>query len=180
MHNLAEGQGPSRADHARRRAVLATLLSAGAGAAGLAGCTRRTQVPAVGFTLLDGSPGSTVALRGQVVLVNFWATGCASCVQKMPTLAQLQADHAPRGFTVLAVAVRWDAPANVAHFAESRRLPFPVAIDNTGAIAQSFGGVSATPTSFLVDRRGAVAHRHDGRFDVARLRRRLERLLEEV
>ena len=160
--------------------MLATLLSAGGGIAGLTGCTRRTQVPAVGFTLLDGAPSSTVALRGQVVLVNFWATSCTSCVQKMPTLAQLQADYAPRGFTTLAVALRWDAPANVAHFAESRRLPFPVAIDNTGAIAQSFGGVSATPTSFLVDRRGAVARRYDGSFDVAQLRQQLELLLEEV
>lgn len=121
-----------------------------------------------------------MALRGQVVLVNFWATSCASCVQKMPALVQLQADYAPRGFTTLAVAVQWDAPANVAHFVEARRLPLPVAIDNTGAVARSFGGVNATPTSFLLDRRGALVRRIDGSFDVAALRAQLEMLLEEV
>jgi peroxiredoxin len=165
-------------DHARRRLALATPLVWALPLVGA--CSSRKQVPAVGFTLLDGSAGSTVGLRGQVVLVNFWATSCASCVQKMPTLVQLQRDYAARAFTALAVAMQWDPPASVAHFAETRRLPFPVAIDNTGAIARSFGGVRATPTTFLLDRRGAVARRFDGSFDVAEVRKRLELLLEEV
>lgn len=171
------GGSPVRADPSRRRLALAAL--AAPVLAGL-GCSTRKQMPAVGFTLLDGSKSSTLHLRGQVVLLKFWATTCAVCVRKMPTLVELQRDYAPRGFTTLAVAMQWDPPASVAHFAESRQLPFGVAIDNTGDIARAFGDVQATPTTFLLDRRGAVARSHVGEFDVVALRRQLERLLDEV
>jgi peroxiredoxin len=144
------------------------------------GCSARQQVPAVGFTLLDGTKGSTVHLRGQVVLLNFWATSCQVCVRKMPRLAQLHREYESRGFTTLAVAMSWDPPARVAHFAETRELPFGVAIDNTGAIARSFGDVQATPTTFLLDRRGAVAKTFVGELDFAAVRNKVERLLEEV
>jgi peroxiredoxin len=164
-------------DLARRRVALA-MLSAGALAA--AGCAPRTQVPVVGYTLLDGSTGSTLDLRGRVALVNFWATTCAVCVRKMPTLVDLHRHYGPHGFTTLAVAMSWDPPARVAQFAESRALPFGVAIDHTGAIARSFGDVRATPTTFLLDRRGKVADRFMGEPDVARLRQRVERLLDEA
>jgi peroxiredoxin len=161
----------------RRRLAIALLA---APALASIGCSTRQQVPAVGFTLLDGSTSSTVHLRGQVVLVNFWATSCAVCVRKMPTLVDLHRQYEPRGFTTLAVAMRWDAPARVADFAESRRLPFGVAIDHTGDIARVFGDVEATPTTFLVDGRGAVARRYVGELDFAAVRRQLDLLLGET
>ena len=164
-------------DPRRRRVALGLLAAA---ALPVAACARREQVPAVGFTLLDGSTGSTVGLRGQVVLVNFWATSCALCVKKMPALAALHREVRPRGFTTLAVAMRWDPPALVARFAETRQLPFGVAIDLQGEIARAFGNVEATPTTFLLDRRGAVARRFVGEFDFADLRRRVDRLLGEA
>jgi peroxiredoxin len=137
-------------------------------------------MPAVGFTLLDGSTSSTLQLRGQVVLLKFWATTCAVCVRKMPRLVQLHREYRPRGFDTLAVAMRWDPPALVAQFAESRALPFGVAIDLTGDIARAFGDVQATPTTFLIDRRGAVAKTYVGEMDFAVVRRQIERLLGEV
>jgi peroxiredoxin len=162
----------------RRRRVALGLLAA-ATLQGVA-CARREQVPAVGFTLLDGAGGSTVGLRGQVVLVSFWATSCALCVKKIPALAALHREYRDRGFTTLAVAMRWDPPALVAQFAEARRLPFGVAIDLQGDIARAFGEVEATPTTFLLDRRGAVAMRYVGEFDFADLRRKIEHLLGEA
>jgi peroxiredoxin len=165
------------ADPERRRLALA-LLSAGALLG--AGCSTRQQVPVVGYTLLDGTTGSTLELRGQVVLVNFWATSCAVCVQKMPALVDLHRTYQPRGYTTLAVAMSWDPPASVAHFAESRALPFGVAIDNTGAIARSFGDVRATPTSFLIDKRGKVVQKFVGKPDFAQVAHRVERLLGEA
>ncbi len=164
-------------DPRRRRVALGLLASATLPGAA---CARRQQVPAVGFTLLDGSAGSTVGLRGRVVLVNFWATTCALCVKKMPALAALHREYWLRGFTTLAVAMRWDPPALVARFAEARQLPFGVAIDLQGDIARVFGDVATTPTTFLLDRRGAVARRFVGEFDFADLRRRVDRLLGEA
>ena len=82
-----------------------------------------SPAPAVLYTLLDGAKANR-ALRGKVVLVNFWATSCASCVAEMPQIAGTFDQFKGRGFETLAVAMSYDAPALVARFTESRRLPF--------------------------------------------------------
>ena len=136
--------------------------------------------PAVSYTLLDGEKGSIEALRGRVVLVNFWATSCATCVAEMPEIAATHARFKARGLETLAVAMRHDAPARVAHFAQSRRLPFGVAIDNTGDIARRFGDVQLTPTLFLIDKRGRIVKRYVGTPDFAALHVLVEELLAQT
>ena len=98
-------------------------------------------VPQVGYTLLDGTRSSTDQLKGKVVLINFWATSCTTCVKEMPQIVATHEKFKGRGYDTLAVAMSYDPPAYVINFAESRRLPFGVAIDNTGGIAKSFGNV---------------------------------------
>jgi len=165
----------------RALSVLAGPLAWPAAASlALAGCARREALPTVAYTLLDGRPAQLSQLHGQVVLVNFWATSCAVCVQEMPALVDTWRRYRGRGFETLAVAMQHDPPALVARFAESRALPFGVVIDNTGAVAQAFGNVRATPTTFLLDKRGQVAERIVGAPDFARLHRTLEDLLAET
>ena len=77
----------------------------------------------------------------------------------------------------IALALAGAAPAAVAHYAETRKLAFGVAIDNTGAIARSFGDVDATPTTFVIDKRGAIVQRIVGTPDFAALGERIEALL---
>ncbi len=132
---------------------------------GLAGCSSRERAPEFRYTLLDGSAGTSADLRGKVVLINFWATSCAVCVQEMPHLVATHERFRARGLETLAVAMSHDPPAYVAHFAETRRLPFGVVIDNTGAIARAWGDVRLTPTTFVVDRQGTVARRYVGKPD---------------
>lgn len=173
-----------------RRQLLQQLLawlgpgSAGAAtatmAAALSACTARQAAPDVAYTLLDGRPGSTTALRGKVVLVNFWATSCGICVAEMPQLAATHRQFRARGFETVAVAMSYDPPALVASFAESRKLPFDVVIDNTGAVARAFGEVAATPTSILIDKRGAIVRRFVGRPDFPALHALVEQLLAEA
>lgn len=147
----------------------------------MAGCEQaRAPAPSVGYTLLDGQKGSTDALRGKVLLVNFWATSCATCVKEMPNIAATHRKFAGRGFETLAVAMAYDAPANVAHFAETRKLPFGVVIDNTGAVARAFGDVQLTPTTFVIDKRGAIARRFVGEPDFAAVHALVEQLLAEA
>lgn len=146
----------------------------------VAGCQGRSPAPDVSYTLLDGTRSSTAALRGSVVLLNFWATTCAVCVRKMPMLAATHQKYRPRGLQTLAVAMQYDPPAAVSHFAETRALPFAVVIDNLGAMARGFGDVKATPTSLLLDRRGAIAHRWEGTVEPDTLHARIERLLAEA
>jgi peroxiredoxin len=133
--------------------------------------------PDVGYTLLDGSTATTHQLRGKVVLVNFWATDCAPCVREMPQLAATHEKFKARGYDTLAVAMRYDPPALVIAFAEGRKLPFGVVIDNTGAVAKSFDAVRVTPTSVLINRRGEIVKRFVGEVDIVSLHALIEKLL---
>jgi peroxiredoxin len=163
-------------DLARRRALLATLAGAAVGA----GCQRQPPIDtpaAFDYTLLDGVARHSAALSGQVVLVIFWGTRCAVCMREMPHLVATHRQFSPRGLQTLAVAVRDDPPALVASYAQSRGLPFGVAIDNTGAIASAFGGVRGTPTSLLLDRSGRIVWRQEGESDFGALHGRLQALL---
>jgi len=159
-------------------AVIATIAMAAAALAWRQ-VTQSEPVPAVSYTLLDGRQGSTETLRGKVVLVNFWATTCTACVAEMPQIVATHHRFKDRGYDTVAVAMRYDPPARVAHFAASRQLPFGVAIDNTGEIARRFGDVEFTPTSYLIDQRGQIVKRFVGAPDFAALHALIDKLLAQ-
>lgn len=135
--------------------------------------------PQVSYTLLDGTKADTTQLRGKVVLMKFWATTCSVCVAEMPKVVATHEKFSARGLQTLAVAMSYDPPASVVRYAQSRALPFGVAIDNTGAIAKSFGDVQATPTTVLINKRGEIVKRVVGEQDFAALERVIDRLLAE-
>lgn len=139
--------------------------------------TGRTTAPASSFVLLDGSTRTTADLKGRVTLVNFWATSCVTCVAEMPEIIATHEKYKARGFQTLAVAMSYDPPAYVVNFAQTRKLPFEVAIDNTGAAAKAWGDVQLTPTTFVVDKRGEIVKRFVGAPDFAELHQLIEKLL---
>ncbi len=162
----------------RRRTVLGVGAALGAGALlGLGGCTGRDAAPESDFVLLDGSVLRTADLRGKVTLVNFWATTCVTCVKEMPALVATHQKFAPRGYETVAVAMSYDPPAWVVNFAQSRQLPFKVALDNTGNIAKAWGDVRLTPTTYLVDKRGQIVKRYVGEPEMDALHALIEKLL---
>ena len=170
---------------APRRTLLAMALRlavfAGvASLAGVSGCGGRDPAPNFSYTLLDGAKASTQGMRGKVVLVNFWATSCDSCVKEMPQLVATHRKYQALGFETLAVAMRYDPPAAVSNFAQSRQLPFGVVIDNTGAIADAFADLRVTPTTYLIDKKGAIVKRYVGEPDFSALHRLVEQLLAEA
>ena len=142
--------------------------------------TNDAAAPASTFVLLDGSSQTTAAMKGQVTLVNFWATSCTTCVAEMPQLVATYNKYRPRGFDTLAVAMSYDPPSYVVNYAQTRQLPFKVAIDNTGAVARAWGDVQLTPTTFIVNKRGEIVKRYVGQPDFAELHRLIERLLAEA
>jgi peroxiredoxin len=158
---------------------LAGVVFAVAGAIGLH-LTRPAPAPGIEYTLLDGSRHHSDELRGKVVLVNFWATSCVSCIREMPRLAATQRQYGARGFETLAVAMPYDPPAYVISYAESRQLPFGVVIDNTGEVVRRYGSVQVTPTSFLLDRQGRIVRRWVGEPDFQQLHRLLDELLAQT
>jgi peroxiredoxin len=146
----------------------------------LAGCSSRENAPDVGYTLLDGTQARFKAQQGKVMLVNFWATSCTTCMREMPQIIATHEKFKARGFDTLAVAMSYDPPAYVANYAESRKLPFGVAIDNTGEVAKAFGDVRLTPTTFIVDKRGGIVKKFVGEPDFAILHGLIEDLLKEA
>ncbi|MDM0038865.1 TlpA disulfide reductase family protein [Variovorax sp. J22G21] len=158
-------------------AATAIALAAGVGVYLNSGAT---EAPASTFVLLDGSQKSTNDLKGKVTLVNFWATSCVTCVGEMPKVIATYDKYKSKGYDTLAVAMSYDPPSYVVNFAETRKLPFKVAIDNTGAVAKAWGDVQLTPTTYLVNKRGEIVKRYVGEPDFAELHQLIEKLLTEV
>ena len=155
----------------------AALLAVGAGTYM---ATAATPAPESTFVLLDGSQKTSADLKGKVTLVNFWATSCTTCVAEMPKIIATYDKYKDQGFDTVAVAMRYDPPAYVVNFAETRKLPFKVAIDNTGAVARAWGEVKLTPTTYLLNKRGEIVKRYVGEPDFAELHRLVEQLLAQT
>ena len=136
------------------------------------------SVPEVQFNTIKGERIHTSDLRGKVVLVNFWATDCEICVREMPKIVATHNKFAPRGFETIAVAMRYDPPNYVVNYAEKNALPFKVALDVNGDLAQRFGNVSLTPTTFIISRDGRIVRQYVGEPDFDALHQLLEKELK--
>lgn len=158
----------------RRRPLLALL---GVAVLTLAGCAGNEEAPASNFVLLDGSTTTTADLKGKVALVNFWATTCVTCVKEMPSLVATHQKFKDKGYETIAVAMSYDQPSWVVNYAQTRQLPFKVALDNTGDIAKNWGDVQLTPTTYLVDKQGRIVKRFVGEPDFVALHKLIEELL---
>ena len=155
---------------------VAALVAAGAA---VYMTTGTAAAPQSTFVLLDGSKKTTADLKGQVTLVNFWATSCTTCVGEMPKVIATYDKYKARGYDTLAVAMSYDPPAYVVNYTETRKLPFKVAIDNTGAVAKAWGDVELTPTTFVVNKKGEIVKRYVGEPNFAELHQLIEKLLAE-
>ncbi|WP_338846031.1 TlpA disulfide reductase family protein [Massilia sp. W12] len=157
--------------------LLTVLLVAGAGLWGYQSLTARQAAPHVEYTNLQGKKFDSASLRGKVVMVNFWATSCASCVREMPQMVETWQKYNPRGLEFVAVAMQYDPPNYVINYAETRKLPFHVALDYKGELAKAFGNVSMTPTTFVIDKQGRIVKRYVGEPSFAELHQLLEKEL---
>lgn len=122
--------------------------------------------PAPELTLADvtGKQHSLAGYRGQVVLVNLWATWCPPCKAEMPTLNDYYEDYVADGFVILAVN-DGDAVGDVAAFAQAYGLSFPVLLDPTYIATDQAFKTRSLPSSFVIDREGVVRLRWVGEID---------------
>ena len=109
---------------------------------------------------LSGTPWSMDELRGQVVLVNFWATWCGPCRIEIPDLVKIQ-DRYGDHVQVIGVSLDEGGPDVVRSFADELQMNYPVVMA-TPEILTQFPGVFALPTTFVVDPDGAIAQKHVG------------------
>lgn len=128
----------------------------------------------VALALLEGREARLADFRGHPVLVNFWATSCAPCVEELPALRALHTEYGARGVVMIAIAMPYDPPLHVARFAEQHRLPGHIVLDVRGEAVRAFGGVPYIPAAFLLDRQGRIVHSHIGLLDTERFRQAIE------
>ncbi|MBC7684671.1 MAG: TlpA family protein disulfide reductase [Bdellovibrionales bacterium] len=125
--------------------------------------------PEVTFIDLKGQKISSQSLRGKVVMVNFWATSCTTCVKEMPQMVETYNKFKGQGLEFVAVAMKYDPPNYVINFTETRKLPFTVALDSGGDIAKAFNEVSLTPTTYVINKDGKIIKRYVGEPDFVAL-----------
>jgi cytochrome c biogenesis protein CcmG, thiol:disulfide interchange protein DsbE len=136
--------------------------------------------PAPAFTLLtlEGDSISLESLRGQVVLVNFWASWCPPCRVEMPGFERVYRARRDDGFVIVGIATDRHAEDQIRAFIADHDITYPIAL-GTQQVVREYGGVSALPESFLVDRDGNVRHRVIGYFAEPALRAAVDRMLRE-
>lgn len=162
-----------------RFARIAALLILGALLIGVAAYVslKRETIPEVTFTDLQGQKITTQDLRGKVVMINFWATSCTTCVKEMPQMIATYNKYNKDGLQFIAVAMAYDPPNYVLNFVETRKLPFTVALDTQGMLAKAFGEVQLTPTTLVVNKQGEILKVYVGEPDFAALHQLLEKAL---
>ncbi|QVL46101.1 MAG: TlpA family protein disulfide reductase [Methylophilaceae bacterium] len=138
---------------------------------------QKSEIDDIVFVSIKGEAISMASLRGKVVLVNFWATDCKSCVTEMPDLIQTYHQYQPKGLEIIAVAMPYDPPAQVVNFASQKALPFPVIHDSYAEITRTFGGVKLTPTAYIYNKEGKRIQHAVGAFNFNKLHALLDKEL---
>jgi peroxiredoxin len=119
--------------------------------------------PPLALRTPSGETVDLASLRGRVVLLNFWATWCAPCVEEMPALARLRDRLAPRGLEVIAVN-QGEMPERVGAFMQRAGLDLTVVLDRDKEAAKAWK-VRALPTTFVIDARGRIRLHAEGELD---------------
>jgi peroxiredoxin len=173
-------------------AVVALLLAASCGgkekgsegregggsAAGAPGAQDRRLAPEFTLKDLDGRDVRLADFRGQVVMVNFWATWCPPCRAEIPDFIELQDQQGSKGLRIVGISLDDEGAAKVAPFAAQNRINYTMLV-NGNAAASAFGVSEGIPTTYLLDRQGRIVERRVGVAPREHWRQLIASLLQE-
>jgi thiol-disulfide isomerase/thioredoxin len=143
----------------RPRDLRALLLAALIAAPALAGAPSG-PAPAFQLASMSGKPVSLDQFKGQVVMINFWASWCGPCRQEMPILEKLYSKYEPMGFTMLGINVEPDSQLAV-NWLKDTPVTFPILFDTKSEVSKLYK-VSSMPSTVLIDRKGNLRWLHRG------------------
>jgi cytochrome c biogenesis protein CcmG/thiol:disulfide interchange protein DsbE len=150
-------------------AILVVILTAGlvitgctAGAGSEPTATVGNAAPDFQLQSLDGQSITLSSLRGNPVLINFWATWCGPCASEVSYLQEIDDEWSDKGLVVL--AINWgESAAQVEQFLQAHNLSFQVLLDTNKAAAEKYG-IRAFPTTFFIDKDGIIQVKVIGAF----------------
>ncbi len=120
----------------------------------------REEAPALTLKSLEGSNLRLEEYRGQVVLINFWASWCGPCRQEMPVLDRLHHRYEDTGFAVLGVNVEGD-PESARETVDKTQVTFPILLDDGQKVSELYS-LEAMPSTVVIDRDGVIRYIHHG------------------
>jgi thiol-disulfide isomerase/thioredoxin len=167
----------------RTRSKLVVLLLAGA--AFLLGGNQspatdvKKAAPDWQFSDVEGKPVKLSDFKGEVVILDFWATWCPPCRTEIPSFVALQKKYADKGFTVIGVSLDEQGPSVVKSFMHRFGMNYPVVMGNQTVVVD-YGGFEAIPTTFVIDRQGNIITAYQGAMDQATFESVIGPLLENT
>jgi len=155
--------------------IIISLICAAAVLFALGACRSRqstagkSSAGAPDFTVTDiqGQKLSLSSYHGKVVLLDFWATWCAPCLEEIPHFVDMQEKLGPQGFQAIGISMD-DGPKPVQQFYQEHKLNYPVALGDS-KLAESFGGILGLPVTFVINRDGQIRKKFVGATDPARI-----------
>jgi thiol-disulfide isomerase/thioredoxin len=145
------------------RIVHAGVIVAALHVLGMVQAGAQGQTPAPNF-VLKSATGQTVELRkleGKVVAINFWATWCGPCRSEIPGMQEIYGKYRDKGLEIVGIALDNTGWKDVTPYVKKAKITYPVVLGDQ-AVTDAYGGISAIPVTFIIDRKGNVIKRHVG------------------
>ena len=133
-------------------------------------------VPQFVVTSLNGAEIDIKALRGKVVMIDFWSSWCGPCRAEAPILSQVYREYEGQPVAFIGIAI-WDNSSDILKFADEFNVQYPNAIDSEGRIAFEYG-VTGIPQKFFIDSSGTLVRKYVGPMNATTLRQVLDEMLD--
>jgi peroxiredoxin len=156
--------------------MLARYRMSGGGAASVGAITPGSVAPDFALRDLQGNTVRLSELRGKAVVLNFWATWCGPCQREIPWFVDIQKEYGKQGLQVVGVSMDWSDPKDVLSFAGKHGMNYPVVFGDEH-VADAYGGIAYLPTTFYIDRNGAVVNRVFGEAPRKEIERNVQRTI---
>ncbi len=157
--------------------LLAASLAAGTSSAFAAESVLNKKAPEGMRPELSGGSLDLASFRGKVVLLDFWATWCASCLVEMPSFTQWQRQFGSQGLQIIGISMD-DSPSLARRAYTKFKLNYPVAMGDE-KLGELYGGVLGLPLTYLIDRKGIIRARFQGETDPKTIEKQFKALLAE-